>query len=398
MHLPDPSRLITALATTGRRLVVVSTGGGSPAIPHLLTTPGASGVVLEAIVPYARAAVDGLLGGSQESYCSPKTARRLAAAAWQRACGLAAADAPEAFASQAVGLAVTASLRTTRPKRGGHRICVAVQTLESTRTAELVLEKDARSRADEEQLAAALLFEVLIEACRLPVTDGGGSVAGLRPGERVTRDHVDAPAAWQALLAGTTSAVALTGTAAEATHPAAGGLVFPGSFDPLHEGHRLMARIAEEIAERPLAWEISIENVDKPLLDFIAIRDRAAQFAGQRLWLTRAATFVEKLDVFPESTFVMGADTYVRLADPRYYGGSSDAAAKAVEAIAAKARGLIVFGRARQGAFEDAAQLAVPQALRDVSYFVSQREFRLDISSTELRRQAHDDEESACDS
>ena len=30
-------------------------------------------------------------------------------------------------------------------------------------------------------------------------------------------------------------------------------------------------------------------------------------------------------------------------------------------------------------------KLPVPQALRDVAYFVSQREFRLDISSTELR-------------
>jgi nicotinic acid mononucleotide adenylyltransferase/nicotinamide mononucleotide (NMN) deamidase PncC len=401
MHLPDPARLIAALEKSGRRLVVVSTGGGSLAIPHLLTTPGASGVVLEAIVPYARAAVDRLLGGRQEGYCSPKIARRLAAAAWQRARDLQVASAAGeagACGSQAVGLAVTASLRTTRPKRGPHRICVAVQTLASTRTAELVLDKDARSRADEERLAAALLFDLLLEACPLPEADGGGFLADLRPGEHVARDHVDAPATWQALFAGTSAAVAIANPPAEATPPAAGGLVFPGSFDPLHEGHRLMARIAEEIAERPLAWEISVENVDKPLLDFITIRDRAAQFTGQRLWLTRAATFVEKLDIFPESTFVMGADTYVRLADPRYYGGSSDAAAKAVEAIAAKARGLIVFGRARHGAFEDAAQLDAPQALRDVSYFVSQREFRLDISSTELRRQAVDDEEAACTS
>ena len=45
--------------------------------------------------------------------------------------------------------------------------------------------------------------------------------------------------------------------------------------------------------------------------------------------------------------------------------------------------------RARAGARDqDPARLDVPQALRDVTYFVSQREFRLDISSTELRRAA----------
>ena len=146
-----------------------------------------------------------------------------------------------------------------------------------------------------------------------------------------------------------------------------------------------MARVAEEIAERPVEFELSITNVDKPALDSLEIESRVAQFAGRSLWLTRAATFLEKLEIFPQSTFVLGADTFVRLADPRYYGGSTDAADRAVRTIAANARGLIVFGRARDGVFEDAAKLPVPQALRDIAYFVSQREFRLDISSTELR-------------
>ena len=147
-----------------------------------------------------------------------------------------------------------------------------------------------------------------------------------------------------------------------------------------------MARIAEEIAERPVEYELSITNVDKPALDYLEIRDRAAHFVDRPLWLSRAARFLEKLETFPGSTFVMGADTYVRLADPRYYGGSAAAAAEAVRTIAARAGGLIVFGRSKGDVFLEPAQLDVPRALRDVTYFVSQREFRLDISSTELRR------------
>lgn len=383
MKLPEPSGLIDSLAGADVRLVVVSTGGGSEAIPHLLTTPGASRVVLEAVVPYAREAVVDFLGGQQESFCSSRTARRLAMAAWQRARRLGAA------AEQAVGAAVSASLRTNEPKRGSHRIFVAVQTLAETSVARVELQKAARSRKDEEQIAAAMLLERIVAACAPAPADGVAPTAsaGLQEGERVELDQCTAPPSWRQLLAGGTDVVAADGGVGR---PAAGRLVFPGSFDPLHDGHRAMARVAEEIAEQPLEHELSIANVDKPALDYIEMRSRAAQFEGHALWLTRAATFVEKLDIFPGGTFVMGADTFVRLADPRYYGGSVEATARAVREIAGRVRGLIVFGRVRDGAFQDPGQLDVPQPLRDVSYFVSQREFRVDISSTELRRRTAD--------
>lgn len=384
MH-PEPTELLEALQRQGARLVLAASGGGAEAISRLVGTPGASAVVLEGLVPYAREAVDALLGGPQESYCSSRTARRLAVAAWQRAGRLTGTATPTAAC---LGAAVTASLRTLAPKRGQHRVIAAVHSLSATRVAELVLDKEARSRADEERVAAALALAVV-----------AGSVGGgrelpeglLRDGERAVYAEAEPPAAWRELAAGGRAAVAVDAAADVVPQP--GGLVFPGSFDPLHDGHRRMAALAEEIAERPAAFELSITNVDKPMLDWLELRDRTARFSaagdGQpRLWLTRAATFLEKLGVFPRSTFVMGADTYVRLADPRYYGGSADATRAAVRRIATEARGLIVFGRVKDGVFQDPALLDVPQELRDVTYFVSQREFRLDVSSTEIRRRA----------
>jgi hypothetical protein len=77
----------------------------------------------------------------------------------------------------------------------------------------------------------------------------------------------------------------------------------------------------------------------------------------------------------------------VRLAEPRYYGGSQEAADRAVSTIAENARGLIVFGRAHDGVFEEPSTLPAPEPLRRIAYFVSQREFRIDISSTALRRE-----------
>ena len=86
----------------------------------------------------------------------------------------------------------------------------------------------------------------------------------------------------------------------------------------------------------------------------------------------------------------LGVDTFIRLADPMYYGGSRSAAEEAVARIAASARGLIVFGRVRDGVFLDPSQIEVPGPLREIAYVVSQREFRLDISSTELRAAGDD--------
>jgi len=374
MQMPEPAEIITSLRQAGARLVAVSSGGGARAIAGLVTTPGASAVVLEGLVPYAREAVDRLLGGRQESYCSSRTARRLATAAWQRAVD---GGTPPAHA---IGAAVVASLKTVAPKRGPHRVIVATQTLAATSVAALELEKEARSRDAEEDMAAGLLLGELLAVARPAVVPV--SPAGLRPGEHVDRERTVGRPEWQALVAGTGHAV---GIGTDAPAPGPDRLVFPGSFDPLHDGHRAMARLAEEIAERPVEFELSIANVDKPPLDYHEIEARTAQFAGHPLWLTRAPTFLEKLALFPRSTFVLGADTFVRLADPRYYGGSAEAAAAAARTIADQARGLIVFGRARDGVFAEPAALDAPQPLRDISYFVSQREFRNDISSTALR-------------
>jgi len=89
-------------------------------------------------------------------------------------------------------------------------------------------------------------------------------------------------------------------------------VLFPGSFNPVHEEHVLLARVAEELRQQPLAFEISVTNVDKPTLAGETVRHRLARFAWKSpVELTRAPTFVVAL---VSGDYVCGRRGYSRAA------------------------------------------------------------------------------------
>lgn len=374
------------------RGVLAVTGGGSGAISALLTVPGGSRTILAAVVPYSSAALCAWLGARPEHFCSEHTARLMAVAAYQHALQYATA---EHSAGVLAGIGCTASLASDRPKRGSHRIHVAAQTATATNVVSLELIKDVRNRPQEELIAARLVLNALARVGGLhdflPLD--------LQTGEELIEAGTIAPRLWQELFAGGTNAVlvepsANSGSNTSPVAPAgvvAKRVLFPGAFHPLHEGHRAMARVAQQRLGMPVQWEISIANVDKPPLDYHEMRLRSEQFAlGESLWLTRAPTFVEKARLFPGATFVVGADTIERIAEPRYYHGDPRATREAIEAISSAGCRFLVFGRQGKDGFETLAKLSLPQALRNLCDEVTESEFRADISSTALRQNRAD--------
>lgn len=364
-----------------------ATGGGISLLQELLTEPGASATVLEATVPYAHTALDERLGGTPDQACSADTARALAMAAWQRARVLEPTGATPT--RDLFGFGCTAALATNRPKRGEHRAFLAVQTLDVTATCSVVFDKGADGLGDrdaEELQITSLAWQLLDKALGIPL-----AAPAAADSSRVTMEIADAHPSWSLLLSGEVQHIRLLPDVTNAsatrttTNESAPQALFPGSFNPLHRGHLAMASHASALLKTDIAFEICVDNVDKPALGYFDLAARTAQFSEHQLLLTRLPTFIEKARAFPAASFLVGIDTLVRIGMPRYY--QSEAAMHAAFAEFAELdTRFIVYGRQVDDHFKTIANSNLPDTLRALCLKVPEADFRVDLSSSELRQ------------
>ena len=355
--MPEPAGEIPRIARTIHaargRGVLYFTGGGAGMLAALLGEPGASATVLEAGVPYAERALEELIGARPEQACSPATTRDLAMRAFLRARQL----------GGEFGFAITASLATTAPKRGAHRAHAAFQDSARTRTWSVEFAKEGAAREREE----AALTDLALRAV----------AASLGVGEAPLDGYQEAigTAEQTALILGTQTHVG-------ASAPG----ILSGAFNPLHAGHRAMQADAERRLGQRVAYELCVANVDKPPLNHHDIASRLRQFHPNEVLLTSTPTFLAKARALGPVTFAVGTDTIARIAEPRYYeAGNTAARDAAVAELAAIGCRFLVYGRTTPDGFTALQDVPLPRALRELCTGVPEEDFRMDISSSELR-------------
>jgi len=373
---PATRRLIESIHQSPYRCVLALTGGGTTAAAALLEVPGGSRTILEVIVPYGENALLDFLGRRPEQFCSSETSAAMARRAHERACWL-APGVP------VVGLGCTASLATDRPKHGEHRLHVGCCRGSTLCTYSLVLTKNARDRAAEEDILDRVILKALAGALQIEEHLD----IPLLQGEEIQVDH-----------AGTDFPRSLFSSKSEVVYVSIDGqwrtrsgettiaAVLPGSFNPIHDGHWQLAAVAERLLGSPVVFELSIDNPDKPSLPEEEVRRRLAQFAWRApAVLTRAPIFADKARLCAGATFIIGVDTAVRIIAPRYYAGEA-ALAAAMKDIRAHGCRFLVGGRVDPGGeYQGLEDIAVPAEFRDLFSGIPEGAFRVDLSSSTLR-------------
>ena len=358
--------LIKKIHQSPFKVTIVSSGGGTEAISSLLQVPGASNTILESYIPYAKESMDAYLNKKPDHYCSMQTCLSMAANAY-KSCSKIASETKSKYL---IGISITASLATTYTKIGDHKFYIVLQTSSYTKSVACILDKNTRSRKEEEELIANYVMHLLGEACGIKVEKPSHS-------ENVDLSKTVAEKSWIKLLNNEVNYVSSSKSKPE--------LIFPGSFNPLHEGHIRMRDLAEKKTGMQTTFEICAKNADKPPLTFQEIKRTLDQFDENDSWvMTSAGRFSEKAEMFPNSVFIIGADTLLRVFDEKFYSSNKDMN-EHVERFNDHNIHFLVFGRKVDDKFISLEDINIPSKIRSRCTGFNEGSFRDDISSTEIR-------------
>ena len=409
---------IAALRDTGKKLFIVATGATGGLLQEFWGVPGMSQLLLDYHFCYSREALDKFLGFTPESYCDYGTAEKMAARAYWDGMELAVLNGVKD--PDIIGVGITAAVATNRHRRGRDAAYVAVRTKD--RFIEFQIEfkscdEDAdlktrtRTRIDQGKLTDVIALNMMLEAAGLPqlpfiAADTTCYWVNKRESEPCVAESLKPSDVHNIMKSLGSDGLnektrrfvynrtwnprpifdEKSGDALEllSERPC---ILFPGSFNPLHYGHIMIAREVEKMTGCTVVYEMTNMHPNKgAILDEEMLR-RADQFNcfAPVILSDNAPRYVDKAERYPKTPMIIGVDALEQMLDIRHYQGGRDGMFEALERFGELGTYFYVIGRKTDGVYYTRDDVLIPprylHLFRGVSY-------RADVSSSALRAKA----------
>lgn len=358
-------------------LYVSTTGSGPRLLQAIWDNTGISEYFVGAAMPYKTTQTRALLGHKpEEGYVSEDVAYDLAMASYLRA---AETKVVEALAGDPIGLGISAAVASNRWPNGGHRAHMVLITKDRVvyRLVNLIKGKgkEVRQNHDQELASAALALVLAALQGELPAEPECDQKA-------LERFHL-----YPVFGTDGTRRPFLSG---------AGSIYLPATLNPIHDGHRLMCRAAEEtlteggVGRVRAIYLVSSVSPHKGRLSVQQMLMTAGMLQAER-WRDEyeprmvefthdEPLFLDKARKRPGSLFIIGADTMQRMLDPQW-GPSIEAMLVEMSNLKVK---FLVMGRLIDDKWTTCRDIKVswPHQL-----LFEPLEGRVDLSSTQIRTQ-----------
>jgi nicotinamide mononucleotide (NMN) deamidase PncC len=358
------------LKKAGVSIHVIATGAGAGVQQALWSVPGSSSYLSGASFPYAQEETEELLGFKPEHFCDEATAVDLASAAYMKAYRWGG--------NKPVGLGITASVASEKEHRGDHRFFMCIITDERVWTKKVTLAKGvgARVRQNDGALCDDAGLMMLLDATNTAVWPT--EVADYKDATELARSRFFARPFFTS-----------DGKRHAQVENAKDYALMPGSFNPPHEGHLGLADSFRRKHGKNVLFEIGTKPPHKAPPTVQELLKRAKLLRGRDvLFTTDIPMYLEKAKAFPGVPLLMGADTLLRILDPKW-GVNPSTLIRELRKLQTK---LYVAERLVDGKPVDCDDIVdqlddiFSDEEMDMAYWVIQDiEGRWDVSSTELR-------------
>jgi nicotinic acid mononucleotide adenylyltransferase len=317
---------IKELQKCGQKFFVAATGGGTSFLGEFLKIPGGSKCIVGGHTPYAMEAFDAFVGIKLEKYSDGNASRKLAVASYEHCVKLGFPI------EKCVGVGIACSLVKDNERIGReHHINIAIHTNNRTTGVSVTFKKSKMNREQEENFVNDLTLNLITkqfnktidcicedinqtiytenDAIVEPFDERNPCICGIYPYK---------PYASAGMYFGTAF-----GVMDDPKSPKYGKdlVIYPGSFNPLHQGHIEIKNLAEQILKTTVFYELSVKNSYKPQMDYVDLKNRIKQFEDNPYIVTHSPRFVDKIKLLKSDfncssiTIVVGADTWERVYD-----------------------------------------------------------------------------------